>query len=54
MTKKMIAVTPETHEKLQALKNTCRPEGIYTIGGVVDSLVNKAYMSEVRDAESRK
>lgn len=53
MTKKMIAVTPETHEKLQKLKNTRRPEGIYTIGGVVDSLVSEAYMSEVRNGEER-
>ena len=45
--KRMIAVAPETHDKLQVMKDALRPEGIRTIGGVVDALVSNAYVHEV-------
>ena len=52
--KKYIAVAPETHEKLQVMKDALRPEGIRTIGGVVDALVSNAYEREVDDGEEGK
>lgn len=51
--KKMVSVTPETHEKLMAMKAALRPEGIRTIGGVVDALVSNAYESEANNGKDR-
>lgn len=53
-TDKMICVDPETHKRLNILKDSFREEGIRTIGGVVDSLVKKAYESEVSRATEGK